>query len=114
MSHEGESICKGDTPTLFLIKKNDLYLFGNKYSYRIQIIFKQIYFTHRWDSNRYYPQGQSEPGGNCNEEVLSTLPIFRTGASPSDAVKSHSKIPLFVCGDFTSFLEIQLTYSKPI
>ena len=29
-------------------------LFGFKHSYPISIIFKHIYFTHRWNPNRYY------------------------------------------------------------
>ena len=28
-----------------------------KYSYLIQIIFKQIYLTHRWDSKKYNHSG---------------------------------------------------------
>ena len=45
------------------------------HSYKIQIIFKQIYFTHRWypDSNTL---GKSGPGSNGNKEVLHTSQII--------------------------------------
>ena len=33
---------------------DNLQICGIKYSYLILIIFKQIYLTHRWDTNRYY------------------------------------------------------------
>ena len=37
----------------YLIQKCFAHLFGFKYSYLSQIIFKQIYLTPRLDSNRY-------------------------------------------------------------
>ena len=43
--------------------------------------------TYRWDSTSTTTPGQSEPGSNGNEEVLSTLLVFRSGASLSDADK---------------------------
>ena len=33
-------------------------------------MIKQFYLTHRWDPNRYYNLGQSEPGSIGNEGVL--------------------------------------------
>ena len=35
--------------------------------------------------------GQSRPGINSDEKVLHTPQIFRTGASPSDTVRYHTK-----------------------
>ena len=34
--------------------KHNLQLFSIKYSYPILVIFKHIYLTNRWDSNKYY------------------------------------------------------------
>ena len=43
------------------------------------MIFKQIYFTHRWDTNKYYYSGSRV------ELRVMAMKISRTGASPSDA-----------------------------
>ena len=32
-------------------------LYGFEYIYRILIVFKQLYLTHRWDPNRYHHSG---------------------------------------------------------
>ena len=40
-----------------ILNRNNLHLYGFKYSYQMQITFKYIYLTHRWDSNSYYPWG---------------------------------------------------------
>ena len=45
-----------------------------------------MHLTNRWDSNKYNDSG---PGSNCYEEVLLSLHLSRTGASPSDADKDH-------------------------
>ena len=55
------------------------------------MICKHINSTHRWDPNRYYHFGQSEPGSDGNEGVLNTPQISRTGASPSDPVEYPTK-----------------------
>ena len=43
-------------------------------SYRIRMIFKPIYLTHRWDPYRY--SEQSGPDNNGNEEILYTPQIW--------------------------------------
>ena len=48
---------------------------------------------------------------NCNEGVLHTPQISKTGSSPSDAVQCHTQKPTF-WGEFRLF-EIQSVYSKP-
>ena len=55
----------------------------------ILIIFKEIYSVHRLDSNWYYRMTtltKSSSGSNGNEELVHSLQISRTGASPLDAV----------------------------
>ena len=49
------------------------------------MIFKLIYLTYRWDSNRYY-HSVSGSGSNGNEGVLHSLPSSRAGTLPSDVV----------------------------
>ena len=37
----------------YILNTNNLPWYGIKYSYQIYLIFKQIYLTHRWDSDSY-------------------------------------------------------------
>ena len=64
-------------------------LYGIKYSYQIQIIFNQIYLTHRWNPNRYYYW--SVPMSNNNDRVLHIPQSSRTGDLPSDGAKCHTQ-----------------------
>ena len=64
-----------------------------KYSYSIRIICKQIYLTHRWDSNRYYHFWIIVDLVVIAIKVFSTL--SKTGASPSDPVLFLFWPPLF-------------------
>ena len=52
-------------------KPSNLKFNGFKYSYQIEIIFKQPYLTYR-----YYPLGQRGSGSNGNVGVLYTAQIF--------------------------------------
>ena len=61
-------------------------IYGLKYSYPIQIIFKQIYLTHEGTLTGTITLGQSEPGYNDNEDILHTPQISRTGASLLEAI----------------------------
>ena len=54
-------------------------LYGIKYSYSVQIIFKEIYLT----LTGTITLGQSGHGSNGNEGVVHTTHIFRSGTSPS-------------------------------
>ena len=69
-----------------ILNTNNLQLYGIKYSYQVQIIFKQIYLTHSWDP---LTMGQREFGSNGNKDVLHTPLSSRTGTSTSDAVYCH-------------------------
>ena len=58
-----------------------------------QIVSKIFFFFHqvllnmnKTDGTLSIPLSQSRPGSNGNEGVLQTFQIFRSGASPSDAV----------------------------
>ena len=70
---------------IILLNYNHLFAHSYMVSYSclIQIIFKQIYLTDRWDPTT---PSQSGPGSNDNEGLLHTPKIFRTGASLLDAV----------------------------
>ena len=56
------------------------------YSYQMRIIFKPMYLTHRWYPNCY---DQSGAESNGYKIVLHTIQIYRSGASPFDAVYGH-------------------------
>ena len=67
---------------------------------RIRIIFKQIYFSHRWYSNDYY---QSESGSNGNEEIFHTAKISKTRTLPLDTVYCHANDTPFFSGGRGSY-----------
>ena len=58
-----------------LLNTNNLQLYGIKYSFLIQIIFKQFYLTHRWNSNSYY-HSKSVDLGVMSIKEYSTQPRF--------------------------------------
>ena len=76
---------------VIVFKRVLLVFFCIKQSYQIQIIFKQIYLTHKDNTTL----GQSEPGSKGNEEILHTLQRSITGSSSSDAVYVILRIFLF-------------------
>ena len=60
------------------------------------IFFKQLYLTHREDVAVTITMRHIDSGSNGNEKVLQTLQIFRTRASPSDAVYCLYDLSCFV------------------
>ena len=44
-------------------------------------MIEKFYLNHRWDTNRYYNQDQSEPESNGNESVLH-IPQISGALSP--------------------------------
>ena len=77
-----------------ILDTNNLLLNGTKYSYWIQIIFKQIYLTGTTSL------GQSRPGSNDNERVLHTPQmqfsvIFRTPLFVGSYPSAENTVSLF-------------------
>ena len=50
------------------------------------MIFKQNYFVHGWNPNKYSDQGQSKSKSNQKEGVLHTFQIFRIRTATPNAV----------------------------
>ena len=66
-------------------------------------IFKQIYLTPTWDSNKYYHFLLG--GSGSNEGVLNTLKVERNEESPPDAVLCYTQDTHFVLGGLNPFLD---------
>ena len=74
-----------------ILNTNNLPLYGIKYSHLIQIFLNSSVWPVDGTLTGTTNLGQSGPGSNVNEEVLHTPQIFRTRASPWDAVKCQTK-----------------------
>ena len=63
-------------------------LYGIKYSYSIQIIFKQIYLTHKSDPNKYKPSGSE-----WTREFLQWMVLYtpQSWGPSSDAVYCYTQ-----------------------
>ena len=76
-----------------------VWLFPESYfctqSFRVRIIFKQIYLTHRYDPNSYYHSGPSKPGSNCNKEVPQSQDLQNWSLTIRRSLVSCPGHPLF-------------------
>ena len=75
-------------------------------SSRIQMIFKQGYFTHYWYLNRYYYPNSEWTGDSDNDEVCLTPKISRTSASHSAAFFWYTQITPFMEGVCPMLLQV--------